>query len=202
MSTLWAGPVSLAVAKKTATGEITLVQCTGDGSPTCGEKAAGFSGGPFTALCAFSAGGSFLKRRPDLLAQAQVVHLCDATYTTTNGAQEAPFAEYAARAARGECCFIASASAFANKNHPTGEQTLRMIQKMAGLDSDHVGDAHFFFRGFDVPHAGHATDLAPQLWAQFAVPFLGGSHAPSSGEGSDSLPFSQSPASPRRRGSC
>lgn len=174
MSTLWAGPVSMAVAKRAAVGEITLVQCTGDGAPTCAERAASFSGGPFEALCAFSAGGSFLKRRADLLAHARVLYLADATYTTTNGVQEAPFAEYARRAADGECLFVATASAFANKQHPTGEQTLRMIQERAGLDSDHAGHAHFFYRGFSIPHAAHATEFAPELWEEIVVPFLSG----------------------------
>jgi hypothetical protein len=193
MATLWAGPVSMHVADLASDGgEVTLVQCTGDGSdgkPTCGQRAQSVTG-TFDVCCGFSAGGSLLKRRPDILRQARVLYLADATYTTTQGVQEAAFAEFAGRAKRREgVLFVATASAFANKNFPTGEESLRMVEDAIGGAG---GDAHFFYRGTEIKHAEHATLLAPELFDSIVRPFLAGEPPALNGEGEDgTLPFSQ-----------
>lgn len=192
MRTLWCGPVSMAVAQRASEGDVSLVQCTGDGSdggPTCGVRSGtDMQGESFEVLCAFSAGGSFLKRRPDLLRNAKVLYLADATYTTTNGAQEAAFAEFASRAKqRSGVLFVASASTFANKDFPNGDETLHMIEDAIGGAG---GDAHFIYRGTEIKHAEHATKLAPEMFDSIVRPWLfGGVTSPNGGEDEGSAPF-------------
>jgi len=191
--TLWCGPVSMAVAQRAAEGDVSLVQCTGDGSdggPTCGQRSStDMQGESFDVLCAFSAGGAFLKRRTDLLRSARVLYLADATYTTSNLAQEQAFVEFALRAKeRSGVLFVASASTFANKNFPNGDETLHMIESAIGGAG---GDAHFIYRGTEIKHAEHATKLAPENFDAIVRPWLLGSSPTDGGEeGSSRAPFS------------
>jgi len=148
----WLGPVNLQQVQNASipgASKIVNITCTGDGSPSCADIAAGWTGpdgrvlpgllaskgldpGSSIAIGAFSAGGSIAKRA--LMAQAdrdqtRAVALADATYTTTEGAPEG-FVRYAVEAAdpNSNKLFVATASSSPNKNWPTGAQTLDMIR--------------------------------------------------------------------------
>lgn len=146
----WFGPVNLTQvgpdAQISGLKSINLT-CTGDGIPSCGAIAEGFTDQDGRRLPnlltskgvdpnaevivgAFSAGGSIAKRlclNHDDREQIKAVMLADATYTT--GGVDEGFVEYALDVLeRTDKMFVATASSAPNKNYPTGVQTLALLR--------------------------------------------------------------------------
>ncbi|WP_438026360.1 hypothetical protein [Sorangium sp. So ce233] len=166
--------------------------------PGC-RRALRLPAGPLV-LAAFSAGGHIVKRllaNPRDRAEVAAVVLADATYTTewTDRAQAlaAPIGslvDYAAEAAGGARLFVATASSAPNKQHPTGAQTLAAVARelgsrvrveegaLAGLPAPERrwkgGGVHLLDYGARYSHAGHATELAPKVWAALVRPWFEG----------------------------
>ncbi|EYF01899.1 hypothetical protein [Chondromyces apiculatus] len=137
---LWLGPVSLADARAATIEGIPLrvLSCTGDGKPSCRQQAESFRTGDGRVLpslrrraglpegpllvCAFSAGGSFVKellRHPADRAELAGLLLADATYTTEVDAQGKAkpleiFATFAREAAMSGRLFVVTASSAPN----------------------------------------------------------------------------------------
>jgi hypothetical protein len=164
LATIWLGPVSLQQVSGATVPDrpATSVTCTGDGSPSCGQIADGWtdaSGRKLPALlnlkglaaeaiiaaAAFSAGGSILKRLcldPRDRAQLRVVHSADASYEATKGPDgPAPvegYIRYAQEALSDPTkLFVATASANPNKTFGSGIDVLRStrleLQRRTGV---------------------------------------------------------------------
>lgn len=189
--------------------------CTGDGSPSCGQIADGWkdqegrrlpalrralklpASGPLV-LAAFSAGGHLIRRvLEDERDRAEIagVVLADATYTTEweskKAGRAAPipsFVLYGRDVLREPGrLFVATASTWPNKEHPSGVQTLEAIARALDLPEvnpgvvrfskspDRVwrptsGGLAFFDFSRTYSHAGHATELAREVWAELVIP--------------------------------
>ncbi|WP_438019311.1 hypothetical protein WMF18_09675 [Sorangium sp. So ce315] len=98
--------------------------------------------------------------------------------------------DYAAEAAGGGQLFVATASSAPNKQHPTGAQTLAAVARelgsrgrveecaLASLPAPERrwegGGVHLLDFGARDSHAGHATELAPKVWAALVRPWFEG----------------------------
>lgn len=151
----WLGPVNLQQVSGAviADGPTYNLTCTGDGSPTCGAIAEGFTDGDGrklpgllasfgadpseqVALAAFSAGGSVMKRmclHPADRAQLRVVHSADASYEATAGTH-APvegYARYMQDALTDPTkLFVATASANPNKSYGSGIEIITATRQL------------------------------------------------------------------------
>lgn len=151
------------------------------------------------AAAAFSAGGSLLKRlclAPADRAQLRVVHSADASYETAKGPDgPAPVEGYTRFCLEALTdptkLFVSTASAGANKSFGSGIQVLAStrleLQRRAGVllpqvpflpGAQDVPGAVYHLGGVwmaefpGVPHAQHATVLAPKIWQALILPWL------------------------------
>jgi len=149
----WAGPVSIAQVGATSLpgDHVGVIQCKGDGSPSCGQmadswpqasKVASFlsaakldpSDPDGVILRAFSAGGSMFKRvlLGDDAGRVRVVALSDATYTdwASPGNPTPPegFVRFGLEALKGDRMLVATASSAPNGKMPNGSQTLEALK--------------------------------------------------------------------------
>lgn len=152
---IWLGPVNLQQVQGAVLqdGPMYNLTCTGDGSPTCGAIAEGFTDADGRKLpgllaqvgadqsadvvgAAFSAGGSILKRlclHPADRAQLRVVHSADASYEATTGTH-APvegYARYMQDALTDPTkLFVATASANPNKSYGSGIEIITATRQL------------------------------------------------------------------------
>lgn len=153
-TTLWTGPVNgqqTGDLRWPGTDVGRYLTCTGDGAPSCGQIAEANRDAQGRILpgllrrmkvvdgdvygAAFSAGGHVWRRvlaSPADRAALRGLMLCDATYTTDRGPdkQALPidaFVAYAREAHADGRPFVATASDWPNKDHPTGAETLWAI---------------------------------------------------------------------------
>lgn len=138
--TIWFGPVSLAQVQQPGAS---LVQCTGDGSPNCGDLAeqrgrdldalAAHLGidDPWLVLRAFSAGGSAVKRylaREQSRARVLAVTLHDAVYEASRGVVAPGFLAFAREAAGGDRLLVATVSSAPNGDRGSGSESLDALR--------------------------------------------------------------------------
>ncbi|WP_437717357.1 hypothetical protein WMF45_13650 [Sorangium sp. So ce448] len=100
------------------------------------------------------------------------------------------FVDYAAEAAGGARLFVSTATSAPNKQHPTGAQNFAAVARelgsrvrpeegaVAGLPAPERswagGGVHLLDYGARYRHAGHATELAPKVWAALVRPWFEG----------------------------
>jgi hypothetical protein len=165
------------------------------------------------AAGAFSAGGSILKRlclNAADRAQLAVVFSSDASYEATPGTHS-PVEGYALymqdALSNPSKLFVATASASPNKTFGSGidiiTATRRLVEQrtgrafalggvLPGVDKQpaqlwRLGDNVWIAEYPDVPHGGHPTQLAPQVWRGLVLPWLAGA-GPGPGPGPEPLP--------------
>lgn len=156
------------------------------------------------AVGAFSAGGSILKRlclNAADRAQMRVVFSSDASYEATPGLH-APVEGYALymqdAATDPSKLFVATASANPNKAYGSGIDIITATRKLVeqrtgraftlggslpGVDQPpaqlwRLGSNVWIAEYPDVPHGGHPTQIAPQVWRGLVLPWLAMSGGP------------------------